>query len=913
MEKYLALKASAGSGKTFALSVRYISLLLLDVNPSTILTLTFTNKAALEMSERIFKTLVNLGNDQAIIDAIEQQTKLSKDEIISKKDLIVKTFLQSELSILTLDKFMNKVLREFSGYLGLGEDFAILNNDHDFLLYKFLLSLDEEHFDALIHFSHHFDTKLLSIVKLFDLLDEKNEEYQYYEFENNILEGFKENALSYGFEIKKAVESLGLSASALKAVDFTSLDELMVKTWLEKDSLQEYHYFKKAKEKIVVFDEQFAALKEQLTYYINYKEQGDLNTLFKIYNYYREFRLKFKKNKNQLKFSDVTNLVYELLNRYIDKDFLYFRLDSRYEHIMIDEFQDTSVLQFKILKPLIDEILSGNDTRFKTFFYVGDTKQSIYRFRGGKKELFDYVLNNYGDDLKLGYLNTNYRSAKNVVGVTNDIFLAQHAYPYQAQEVNSTIDGYVEVCHFKDEQNPYDDVKTQVQNLLSMGVNPNKIAVLTYTNEDVLGVYKYLKEHFSELKISTDMTSKLIEQNNVKALINAIKYFYFNEEIYLANFNTLVGNELKKSINCLVNIKTEELKSIIYKIAYEYGILDDNVIKFIEKTESYKDIVEFVYEIDSEESTMISESNSGLKILTIFKSKGLEFDTVILLDRIKNKNADKSKLLFSYDDIELNRIFFKKKERLSFDTFYKNAIEQELELTKDDELNILYVAITRAKYNLIIVKKEKNSVFDTLNFEIVDLKRGVIYISQDIQASSNKPSEVEYNPIHLGIQNIDAKSSLLDDSENLKARYFGLATHYCLEIMDSLTMSSLDTAFWQMQSKYHQYLSKNDLDEVKQRISLLLENHQFQSFLENNDYEKEQELIFDGELKIIDLLIECDEKYIVIDYKTTSGVSDSHFEQVKLYKDAVKDITKKEVDGYLVYLKNDEVVFHEVK
>jgi len=913
MEKYLALKASAGSGKTFALSVRYISLLLLDINPSTILTLTFTNKAALEMSERIFKTLVNLGNDEVILGAIEEQTALSKEQILLKKDAIVKIFLQSELAILTLDKFMNKVLREFSGYLGLGEDFAILNNDHDFLLYKFLLSLDEDHFDTLIHFSHHFETKFSSIVKLFDLLDEKNESYTYYDFSYEILDGFKQNAMEYAFNIKKAVESLSLSASALNAVDFTSIDDLMTKTWLEKDSLQEYHYFKKAKEKIGVYDDQFDALKEQLSYYINYKEQGDLNTLFKIYNYYRDFRLKFKKNKNQLKFSDVTNLVYELLDRYVDKEFLYFRLDSRYEHIMIDEFQDTSVLQFKILKPLIDEILSGNDTRFKTFFYVGDTKQSIYRFRGGKKELFDYVLKHYGDDLKLGYLNTNYRSAKNIVGITNDIFLAQNGYPYQAQEVNSSVDGYVEVCCFSDEENPYYDVKKQVQKLLTMGVNPNKIAVLTYTNEDVLGVYKYLKEHFSELKISTDMTSRLVEQNNVKALINGIKYLYFKEPIYLANFNTLMANEIKTNITSFVDIQNEELKSIAYKIAYEYAILDENVIKFIEKLESYKDIIEFVYEIDNEDSSMISESDSGLKILTIFKSKGLEFDTVILLDRIKNKNADKSRLLFSYDEIELARIFFKKKERLSFDKFYKSAIENELELTQDDELNILYVAITRAKYNLIVLKKEKNSVFDNLSFTLSKLHRGEIYISQDIQASKDKLHEISYEPMNLGTQNIEIKSSLLDDSENLKARYFGLATHYCLEIMDSFTKNSLDTAFWQMQAKYHQYLSTNDLHEVKQRIALLIENQEFQSLLHNNDYEKEQELIFNGELKIIDLLIESDDKYIVIDYKTTLGVSDSHFEQVQLYTNAINEITKKDVEGYLVYLKNDEVVFSKVK
>lgn len=707
MEKNLALKASAGSGKTFALSVRYISLLLLDVEPSSILTLTFTNKAAYEMSERIFKTLYNLGNDEIIIGEIIKQTHLTKESILEKKQAILQKFLSSELAILTLDKFMNKVLREFSGYLGLGEDFAILNNDHEYLLYKFLLTLDEEHFSTLIEFSHSFEAKLSGVVELFTLLDEKNENYQYYDFRQDVLDGFKDNVLNSAHKIKSVVESLGLSNSAIKGVEFSSIEELMKKTWLEKDGLEEYHYFKKAKEQIALHNTIFEYLKEQLSYYINYKEQKDLNALFKIYNYYRTFRMGYKKEKNQLKFSDVTNLVYELLDRYVDKEFLYFRLDSRYEHIMIDEFQDTSTLQFKILQPLIEEILSGNVEKFKTFFYVGDTKQSIYRFRGGKKELFDYVLHQYKDDIKIDYLNTNYRSAFHVVDFTNEIFLKQNNYSYQAQLVQSEVKGFVGVETITNDEVPYEDVKKQVEHLLHSGINPNNIAILTYTNADVLGVYEYLKLHFPKMKISTDMTSKLIEQKNVKTIINAIKYLYFKEDIYLATFNTLLGRQLKEPLEYEKNVQTLSLKELIYDMASQYQLLDENVLKLIDIVQGYSDIVEFVYEIGSDDSSMVSQETTGLQILTIFKSKGLEFDTVILLDRIKSKNNDRSRLLFSYDEVNLDRIFFKKKERSNFDTYYKNAIIHEEELSLDDELNILYVAITRAKYNLLVLKKKK--------------------------------------------------------------------------------------------------------------------------------------------------------------------------------------------------------------
>ncbi|MBD3830863.1 MAG: UvrD-helicase domain-containing protein, partial [Arcobacter sp.] len=129
MKKYLALKASAGSGKTFALTVRYITLLLLGAKPNEILTLTFTNKAANEMSERIYKTLLTLGDDEAYLNAIIEQSNLSKEEILGKKVFLVKSFSNANLSIFTIDKFVNKILREFCGYIGISDDFEIKVDD----------------------------------------------------------------------------------------------------------------------------------------------------------------------------------------------------------------------------------------------------------------------------------------------------------------------------------------------------------------------------------------------------------------------------------------------------------------------------------------------------------------------------------------------------------------------------------------------------------------------------------------------------------------------------------------------------------------------------------------------------------------------------------------------------------------
>jgi len=547
MKQFLALKASAGSGKTFALTVRYISLLLLEVNPTSILTLTFTNKAALEMSGRIYSTLLNLGDDKNIIEAITIQTSLSESEILSKKQNILKTFIESELSIYTLDKFINKILREFSGYIDISDDFTIDNDDEDLMLYNFLISLDSKQFDLLINFSYKHEKKLSTITQLFKVIDEKNEELTIDEFDVIVLNNFEANILRSAQKIKDHILNSNASASAKKAVEFNTITELLEKgkTWLLNDTLNEYKVFVKANCPVEL-DDEFNNIKFNLSLYFKYRQKDILNKLFTIFNNFKEFRLQYKRVKNSFEFRDITNLVYILLNKVIEKDFLYFRLDIKYDHMLIDEFQDTSVLQYKILEPLIKELSSGSNEVYKTFFYVGDTKQSIYRFRGGNKELFDYVIND-NEHLKLQVLDTNYRSSKNVVNFVNEIFLKVPSYEYHAQKVNSKIDGYVEITSlYNNDEEKYIDIKNKIIELLDNGINPKNIAILTYTNKDVIELYDYLNKEFPQIKIITEVTSKLINQNNIKASINFIKYLYFKKDIYKANFNALIGRKVNE-------------------------------------------------------------------------------------------------------------------------------------------------------------------------------------------------------------------------------------------------------------------------------------------------------------------------------------------------------------------------------
>ncbi|NVJ52111.1 MAG: RecB-like helicase [Campylobacteraceae bacterium] len=901
MKKYLALKASAGSGKTFALTVRYITLLLKGATPKEILTLTFTNKAANEMSERIYKTLLTLGEDEGYLSAIQTQSGFSKEEILSRKENLVDIFSNASLSIFTIDKFVNKILREFSGYAGINDDFEIKEDDVEKLSSKFLQSLDIDNFDKLIDFSLFENKKYNSIFEIFKNIFEKGETLDVINIDLSLIEIQKKEALTEGLKIKEFIQNCpNASNSAIKAVDYETFEELISKKWLEKNSAGEYSYFKKCANETL--EQYFAKTKEQVGNYYKLRSAFSLSRLFELYHLFKDYKRKYNSSKNYLHFDDISNICYELLSTKIDKEFLYFRLDSNFSHILIDEFQDTSLLQYKILQPLIEEILSSSE--FKTFFYVGDTKQSIYRFRGGKRELFDYVLNT-NPMINVEVLNTNYRSCEQVVNYVNDSFNKLSSYEYHDQ-VPIHKDGYVEVVEDEAllQEEKYENIAKKISELMQKGVNSNDIAILTYTNDDVLNLYSYLKKMFPSLKISTEMTSKLINQENVKAVINAIKYLYFKEKIYKENLNAIIGKKPETPFTLDIDLKYKSVQESVLKIAQTLNVTDDNVIKFVELCSSYKNIVDFVYEIDELDASIENSEQIGLQILTIFKSKGLEFHTVLLLDRIKQKVPNRDSLLFEYDDVNLKNIYYKIGGLDNYSIEYKEALKKEKSLEFEDELNILYVAMTRAKKNMIIFKKTEKSVFDLLDLKPNIL--GQIVVSENKTKNYDKVTKVSYQALDLGKQDKPISVENDEDEYTLHAKYFGIATHYCLEMMNSFDESSLNMSINLVKNRYSNYLDDNDIENIKNRIHNLLLNSEFISLVKEGNFSKEQSLIYKNELRIIDLLVEKDNKYFIFDYKTTKAELEEHIYQVSYYKEAIKNIlASEEVYTYIVYLNED--------
>lgn len=900
---YLAYEASAGSGKTFALVIRYISLLYLGAKPSTILALTFTNKAANEMQERINHVLseLHLERRDAERKAIAQSIGITEEEIIKRRDALHLAYLKSDLKISTIDKFFGQILRKFSLHLGLMPDFQIeAERDEIVFIETFLKQcIAQDKYKDLVRFAALESKKLGSIFTFLDYLYAKDAEIAEVEFlapekidEKTIL-----HTLSLLQELFFACDAL--SDAARKALMTENIDELLDKSWIVRDTL-EYHYFKKCYTPRA--DELLHELQNRLQQYLLSKERFLLSSYVSLYKLYKETKLALAKQTNELGFDDVTNAVFTLLRQNIDSEFLYFRLDAKIDHVLIDEFQDTNVIQYKILEPILDEIRSGVGTKtFKTLFYVGDVKQSIYRFRGGAKELFSHTKEAY--DVTLEALTTNYRSSAKIVEFVNDTFRSQ-------------ITGYKDQLFIGDKEKGFIKVETTdtllesvIENtlwLIDQGIDANDIAILTYTNDAAFDIEEGLLRERPNLRITTQTTAKLINAPMVASVISFLKYLYFKEDLFKADFLTAIGLKWDTPIETIHFSKYKDLLSLVKQIIVEFKLFneDASLLKFLEVIANYKDIEAFLFEADKLSIDAPSKKEDGIRIMTIHKSKGLEFEHVLLCDRFKKKNADRSSLIFSYQDIELQNIYVRMTNRAAFDPDYAQALEAEKKLAHEDLLNLLYVAFTRAKSSLVICKNDKDSSFESLSLE--DGVQGNLTASEKTFTSSQS-TPLTYTPIQIGRQETKSSSDEEQQSNNFEAIQFGLALHYLLESMESFDHTSLQPAFWAMQNRFGLQLSQTRLAEVQERIERLISHDPFLALVDGTHY-KEQPIAYNKELKQLDLLVEKEDRWVIIDYKTSPSRQSAHVTQVHHYKKAMSEILDKPVEAYLCYIRENEIV-----
>jgi exodeoxyribonuclease V beta subunit len=892
----LCYEASAGSGKTFMLVVRYLSLLFMGASPSKILALTFTNKAAREMQERVVLTLEEL-ESRGELDEILKVTALSRSDVLQNRKKILDQFLNSNTKIMTIDKFFTQILRKFSLYASLMPDFSTFSSQHELkLLSRFLKEVSVAgKKDTLITLSLQSNKRLESIFNLLNQFYEKKQELSHLKFTKIDFKIFEDEAMSLLGELNTIVTNCeAASKTAINGVSAKSFEELQKKAWLTRDSF-DYSTFKKCY--TPEMDTILVKIKEAIKNQNIAKEQNFFYALSELVDIYEKSKKALYTEDSQLSFSDVTALVYEILNFIDDSEFLYFRLDSQIEHMLLDEFQDTSILQYKILKPLIDEITSG-DGIFEngSFFFVGDVKQSIYRFRGGVSALFGAVKDEQNTEVE--QLLTNYRSQKEVIEFVNNTFRAK-IKNYADQKVRDDASGgYVEIIQ-NDEL--VEETISQVKRLIELEVDVNQVAILCATNSD--GEVVKLKLQEEGIEVVTETTTKLINQQSIKAVLEYLKYQYFHEDIYRYNFFALIQRGVEQIKR--VELSKVKLFDVVKNLVDEYKLFSDDfhLIRFLNVISSYQDIEALLFEYERLDVEAAASDLSGIRVLTVHKSKGLEYQHVIVMDRLKKAPASRDAIIYEYDGIELKSIYLRTKGREALDKAYANALEKERELVLEDSLNALYVAFTRARDNLFIIQKSKDSAFESLELACGSFGELVCEKSKKIVEHNDKT--LEYQELYYGTQS-DILKLEVDTQEDLKAINFGLAMHYMLEMLGSFEISSIPHAKSMMLNKFGDSLDPQEIDDIKNRITMLVSSKEFLELITGECY-REKAIRYKNNLRYIDLLVDNHGMWNIIDYKSSTNYSEHHIKQVRYYKKAIKEITGDEVEGNLCYLLEDNI------
>lgn len=919
-EDYISLKASAGSGKTFALSIRYIYLILNGAQPSDILALTFTNKAANEMKERIIETFLNLDKPkyEVQLNILCEILQISADEVLKIRDYKILDFLNSNIKISTFDSFFAQIARVFALQLGISANFEIGKNLDLPVNKKFYEELQKD------------ESLSLEFVRYVLNLDE-NEERILQTISNLAINEFEvDKKAAYPNDIKKLIFEklekikelvINIDPKKVSYFELENSDILEIKSNILSTQIYENRNYKKLQNPNLT--ELLSELRALYKEFFEALDRYNLKTLLNIKKTYENSRFNIVSKLNSLEFGDVSQNVYKLLRDEIDKDMLYFRIDSSIKHLLIDEFQDTDILQYETILPLIEESVSGigqNDKK-GTFFYVGDIKQSIYRFRGANKELFDKLVRDF-PQIKEFDLKKNYRSAKNLVNFVNQTF--EHKITnYKFQEPNESFkDGYIKIATINESLE--DCVLKEIQNLLSFGVKPKDIAILCWKREDISRICERLIQ--ADILFDAQSGNSLLQIEEIQALLFYLKYCLTKEEIYRANIEAI----FKVKVRALNLDKNRSVVETLYYLANELklDLSSLDLLKFFEISANYKNIVNFIYEVGSLNVKSLRIEENGVKIMTVFASKGLEFDNVIVCDKDGGNPINNDKFISEYKN---NRWIIKTKNSLRglVDKEYEELLNERKRLDHEDDMNKLYVAFTRAKDSLIILKRnspngKKPSFFTAYEsnkqiVEYLDLKEQEIGKLEILQNDEIQNELKQKSPKHIELEvvakqeviNLDEDSQTKEHKKsievNIKNINYGVALHYMLEMLD-FENPDFDKSFSLMRSKFGINLDEYSLKDIKFRVMKLLKDIDFIGLIEGAQLFKEQPFKIDSNLKKLDLLLKKDDKLIIIDYKSSKHFIEENIKQVSGYKSALKALEPQSlIEAYIVFIMKDAI------
>ncbi|GAA8991291.1 RecB-like helicase [Helicobacter pylori] len=912
----MALKASAGSGKTFALSVRFLALLFKGANPSEILTLTFTKKATAEMKERILDYLKILQKEnledekekeksQNILKELEEKYRLNPSFVQNRAQEIYQRFLNAEIRISTIDAFFQSILRKFCWFVGLSANFEVnedtkahqqqlnesflsaLNNKQLEELSVFIaqcLSYDSYTSDSVLEWLRFLKNKLY-------LFDPNKKELAFDE------EGFLDKLRSLNRQIQSVETASDKAKTAIKCDDFRGFLNSSL-TWLEKKS--EYRFFKKFKDEIPTLESECEEIENDLKRYYEARESA----LFKKFPKFIQLYDKATSKIQALDFDAIKDKVHALLNGYeeMPAEFFYFRLDSKIAHILIDEFQDTSLNDYKILAPFIDEIKAGIGQAkwHRSVFFVGDVKQSIYGFRGSFSSLFESVSKDfYHDNLEF-----NHRSSPLIINYVNTIFkkayqnsptaYLEQKYP-KASSNNHARDGYVKVSLVADERELLlEQILQEAKNLLEHRIEPKDITLLCTTNDDALEIKNYLQKNLSAIRPSTESSAKLSQFVESKIIKNALEYALAEEPykpFYKHSVLKLAGYLHDDAIALAgFNPKKESVAGFVWKVMELFELYTECAQICLELAVGCEDANEFLEKLEAKE--IASFKAEGAQIMTIHASKGMQFPYVIVCERLgKPKTNNSNQFLEEYSGTELTRLYYRMKNREMVDKDYARALDKEEAAKDHEETNVYYVAFTRAELGLIVVAKDKDQKKDKKEsknkgmrekLDLAPLEEGEIAPVISSQKEPSIPSVV-IKPHAYGeqVQEIEEEPSDYEKNNDQEAIHFGIALHKGLEYQYAYRIPKKSVLEY---LNYHHGFYGLDYQALEESLELFENDAKIQALFKNLALRGEVAFLFEGVVSRIDVLLwDRGQNLYVLDYKSSQNYQQSHKAQVSHY------------------------------
>jgi ATP-dependent helicase/nuclease subunit A len=605
---FTILKASAGSGKTYSLTERFVQFLLSGKIPKNhlrnILAITFSNNAAKEMKERILAWLKDIYfKNPEKIKELSEIVSLKEDHLAAKAGAVIDEILRSytEFQVKTIDSFMSSIYKASAIDLGYSPDFDIVMAPKDIMAYafnRFLRGVRERTPEA------EFLEKVLGIilesrggesaylwdpskdfleetVELYNKLSGIVKEAKIIDAEKKI-ESMKKEIRDTAESLNRLIEKSGLTKSKgssfykileiVRGNNFTDLvNKGLISVPVTKPKKEGETWYEKISEewdllgnKIKKYIELYAT-----TYYIPY---------LKTYEAFKDILEEVKKKEGTIFIHDINKKLSDYLDHEIVPD-VYFRIGETIYHYLIDEFQDTSPIQWANLFPLIENSLSQGGS----LFAVGDTKQAIYGFRNADYEIMKGLesRNPFSSALHdVKELEINYRSLEGVVDFSKAFFkkvIANHDKYRGPASRSGLIDyeqrvkegyggsGYVEVIQFeKKDDEPAEKQKIQVliKDLIQRGYSYSDIAILAYRNEDVVNITTWL----NEVKVPFISYSSLdIRTRKLTAEIVALLTFLDSPPDDLSFAGFVLGNIFRKALERNQKVELKAMHEFLFR------------------------------------------------------------------------------------------------------------------------------------------------------------------------------------------------------------------------------------------------------------------------------------------------------------------------------------------------------------